>query len=245
MQASSVAAVVLTCCSHTLSGRCSVRSRGRHEHVPLQPLRFQDKFFFWAGKVVHFGLTIGVPVYFHGWSALLYFYLPTELCGGFSLASVFAVSHNAEVTAYNLPRDMVSVQAALRTGCMRVESARRRRACVAPTHCLLRVPPNSLQDWAETQIRTSCNWGPNSKLWLYAVGGLNFQIEHHLFPGVAHIHYPAISKIVKRVCAKRDIPYGEYNKFRSLYASHLKTLYKLGHYDSLEQADAAAAKKGN
>lgn len=204
--------------------------------MPLQPLRFQDKFFFWAGKVVHFGLTIGVPVYFHGWSALLFFYLPTELCGGFFLASVFAVSHNAEVTAYNLPRNMVrACGVTVCEPCLRHSGGGK----------LTGPMPSLKQDWAETQIRTSCNWGPNSKFWLYAVGGLNFQIEHHLFPGVAHIHYPAISKIVKRVCAKRDIPYGEFNKFRSLYASHLKTLYKLGHYDSLEQADAAAAKKAN
>jgi len=172
--------------------------------VRLQPLRFQDKFFFWAGKLVHFGLTLGVPLYYHGLAGLVFFYLPTELVGGFFLASVFAVSHNSEVTAYNLPRDM---------------------------------------DWAEMQIRTSCNWGPKSSMWLYMVGGLNFQIEHHLFPGVAHIHYPAISKIVKRVCAKHDIPYGEFEHFRTLYKSHLSTLYKLGHYKNLAAADSAEGKK--
>jgi fatty acid desaturase (delta-4 desaturase) len=84
-------------------------------------------------------------------------------------------------------------------------------------------------DWAETQIRTSCNWSPHSTFWWLVSGGLNFQIEHHLFPGVCHVHYPAIHKIVKATCEEFELPYNSYDTYFAIYKSHLTTLYLLGH----------------
>ena len=104
------------------------------------------------------------------------------------------------------------------------------------------VPENVQKNWFEYGVQHTqdvCGGPCVNWMMLYE----NFQIEHHLFPGVAHIHYPAISKIVKRVCAKHDIPYGEFEHFRTLYKSHLSTLYKLGHYKNLAAADSAEGKK--
>lgn len=87
------------------------------------------------------------------------------------------------------------------------------------------------KEWAEMQILTSANWSPDSAFWLNAVGGLNFQIEHHLFPSVAHIHYPALARIVKQVCKEHNVPYNSHDSFGSLLMSHVRALYRLGHND--------------
>jgi len=83
-------------------------------------------------------------------------------------------------------------------------------------------------DWLEIQIRTSANWSVNSTMWWLTSGGLNYQIEHHLFPGVSHVHYPAISKIVQQFCSEHKIPYNSYPTFTSIYLDHINTLNKLG-----------------
>ena len=62
--------------------------------------------------------------------------------------------------------------------------------------------------------------------WL--VGGLNFQIEHHLFPKISHAHYPAISKIVKSVCSEYNIKYNEYKTTLQAVAAHVKFLKQMG-----------------
>lgn len=53
-------------------------------------------------------------------------------------------------------------------------------------------------EWAIHQLKTTANFATGNKLISWLVGGLNFQVEHHLFPRVSHVHYPAISKIIKK-----------------------------------------------
>jgi acyl-lipid (7-3)-desaturase (Delta-4 desaturase) len=67
------------------------------------------------------------------------------------------------------------------------------------------MPKKAQKDWAEWQIRTSASWGES--IWSFLSGGLNLQIEHHLFPGMAHNLYPKIVPIVKEECAKAGVPY--------------------------------------
>ena len=55
-------------------------------------------------------------------------------------------------------------------------------------------PQKIEEEWAIHQVRTTANFAPRNKLISWFVGGLNFQIEHHLFPKVSHVHYPAISR---------------------------------------------------
>jgi linoleoyl-CoA desaturase len=87
----------------------------------------------------------------------------------------------------------------------------------------------TIQDaWAIHQLRTTSNFSMNSKLVSWFVGGLNFQIEHHLFPKVSHVHYPAISKIVQRVAADYGVKYNNIPTFGSAVASHFKTMKLFG-----------------
>ena len=83
-------------------------------------------------------------------------------------------------------------------------------------------------EWAIHQLKTTANFAPRSKFISWFVGGLNFQVEHHLFPKISHIHYPAISKIVKQACREFDIPYLEYPRMRQAIASHVSFLKQMG-----------------
>lgn len=88
---------------------------------------------------------------------------------------------------------------------------------------------NRLDDeWAIHQIKTTANFATDNKLVCWFVGGLNFQIEHHLFPKVSHIHYPQISKIIRQACQEYGITYIEYPKVRMAVASHVNFLREMG-----------------
>ena len=82
-------------------------------------------------------------------------------------------------------------------------------------------------EWAVHQLKTTANFATRNKLISWWVGGLNFQVEHHLFPRVSHVHYPAISKIIKKACQDFGIPYIEYPKMRVALASHISHLRNL------------------
>jgi len=82
--------------------------------------------------------------------------------------------------------------------------------------------------WAEHQVRTTANFAPGRRLLTWYLGGLNYQIEHHLFPKVCHVHYPAISPIVAATCRDFDIPYQSHPTVREAVASHVRWLRELG-----------------
>lgn len=83
-------------------------------------------------------------------------------------------------------------------------------------------------DWATHQLMTTVDFGRENRLLSWYIGGLNFQIEHHLFPGVSHIHYPAISKIVEHTCEEYGIPYAVQPSFFGGIRSHFRHLRTLG-----------------
>ena len=82
--------------------------------------------------------------------------------------------------------------------------------------------------WAEYQLKTTSNFAMNNVVVSWFVGGLNFQIEHHLFPKVSHIHYPAISKIVMEKCKEFNMPYNKYDGMWEAVLSHFRTMRELG-----------------
>lgn len=82
--------------------------------------------------------------------------------------------------------------------------------------------------WAEHQLRTTANFAMGNKVISWFVGGLNFQIEHHLFPRVSHVHYPAISKILMQKCKEFNLPYNKYDTMTEALISHFKVMKMLG-----------------
>lgn len=83
-------------------------------------------------------------------------------------------------------------------------------------------------NWLVHQIETSCNFATGSRSFSWFVGGLNYQIEHHLFPNICHIHYPAVSKILKETVKEYDIPYRHYTTFWDAIKAHGVMLKQLG-----------------
>jgi len=83
-------------------------------------------------------------------------------------------------------------------------------------------------EWAIHQVMTTANFSPRSPVISWLVGGLNYQIEHHLFPRVSHIHYPAISKLVQAECAAFDLPYNSLPTFKAAVISHFRFIRMLG-----------------
>jgi linoleoyl-CoA desaturase len=83
-------------------------------------------------------------------------------------------------------------------------------------------------EWAIHQLKTTANFAPKNKFISWMVGGLNFQIEHHLFPKVSHIHYDKIRNIVKQACAEYGVPYIEYPKMSHAVVSHVNFLKQMG-----------------
>lgn len=83
-------------------------------------------------------------------------------------------------------------------------------------------------NWAIHQLRTTSNFANGSRIFSWFVGGLNYQIEHHLFPQVCHVHYRNLSPIVKATAKEFNIPYHEHKTFAGAVISHFTLLYKLG-----------------
>ncbi len=83
-------------------------------------------------------------------------------------------------------------------------------------------------EWAIHQVETTADFAPENRLAAWYLGGLNFQIEHHLFPEICHMHYPQISKVVKETCRDFSIAYVSYPTVRSAIAGHYRFLRTLG-----------------
>jgi linoleoyl-CoA desaturase len=82
--------------------------------------------------------------------------------------------------------------------------------------------------WAVHQLQTTANFSRRSALANFLCGGLNLQIEHHLFPKVCHIHYAAISDIVAQTAREHNLPYLENKNFFTALQSHYRLLRQLG-----------------
>ena len=83
-------------------------------------------------------------------------------------------------------------------------------------------------NWAIHQMETTCNFSTKNKFLTWYCGGLNHQVEHHLFPTICHVHYDKISKIVKETAQEYGVPYHDYSNFGIAFASHISALKKFG-----------------
>jgi len=86
--------------------------------------------------------------------------------------------------------------------------------------------------WAVHEMLTTSNFANGNSLLSWYVGGLNYQIEHHLFPRVCSVHYPALSGVVREVARRHGIPYNEHRTLGQAVASHYRTLKRLGRVGS-------------
>ena len=82
--------------------------------------------------------------------------------------------------------------------------------------------------WAIHQVQTTADFARTSRVLTFLLGGLNFQIEHHLMPQVCHVHYPALSPIVEGVCKEYGVRFSSHPTFWAGVVSHYKWLRKMG-----------------
>jgi linoleoyl-CoA desaturase len=82
--------------------------------------------------------------------------------------------------------------------------------------------------WAIHQVETSVDFARHSRVAAWLLGGLNFQIEHHLFPRICHVNYPAISKVVEETCREYGVKYSEHESVWAGVVSHFRWLQRMG-----------------
>src|SRR5690606_6079574 len=84
------------------------------------------------------------------------------------------------------------------------------------------------KEWAVHQLATTAKFATQSKIADWFLGGLNVQVEHHLFPSISHVHYPQINKLVKETCQEFNVAYLEHKTMGKAFLSHILHIKKLG-----------------
>ena len=82
--------------------------------------------------------------------------------------------------------------------------------------------------WAVHQVETTVDYARRSWVFAWLLGGLNFQIEHHLFPRICHVNYPAISGLVEETCREYGVRYAEHESILAGLLSHFRWLRQMG-----------------
>jgi linoleoyl-CoA desaturase len=97
-------------------------------------------------------------------------------------------------------------------------------------------------DWAVHQVSTTVDFARHNRLLGWYLGGLNFQVEHHLFPKVCHVHYRALSEIVEETCATHGVRYRAQPTFRAAIVANMRWLRQMGQPTRVGQAHRSRAR---
>ena len=160
--------------------------------------RGNDLLVFIAGKVLFFSLAFVIPMLLHPWWAVLAVYGIAAFVSGVVLSVVFQLAHCVEEADFPVPLTAAD-------GSQRMEA-----------------------DWALHQVQTTVDFARRNRVLSWFLGGLNFQIEHHLLSKICHVHYPALSKIVEEVCHEFGVRYAAHKTFWSALASHARWITLMG-----------------
>jgi linoleoyl-CoA desaturase len=182
---------------------------GRHR-IP-RPRR-KDLAIFIAGKVVFFTWVFAIPLLFHPFLVVLFYYSVAVLVLGTVLSMIFLLPHCVGQADFPLP----------------VNNTRRME-----------------KPWAVHQAEVTLDFAQSNRAATWFLGGLNYHLEHHLFPTICHVNYPAISKIVWETCREFRVPYGVHHSFLYGLASHYRWLKQMGMPGKGTSMEAAAQKKGD
>lgn len=158
-------------------------------------------FEFWLSKLVYLGIFLFLPGLIFGFKVALIGYVCMAVFTGITITVVFQLAHVVDGITFVTDK---------------IDSKEPLEAIIVQ------------DDWATHQIKTTSNFSTKSKFLTWALGGLNFQVEHHLFPKISHVHYPKINEIVKRTCADFNVPYQEIPSLFKAVKSHLHHLKVVG-----------------
>ncbi len=84
------------------------------------------------------------------------------------------------------------------------------------------------RSWAEHQLATTVDFSPRNRLLAWYLGGLNYQVEHHLFPRVSHVHYRGLQPVIRGVCVEAGVKHLCASSFPRALFSHLHFLHRMG-----------------
>ncbi len=169
--------------------------------VNLQPLpkfTVYEHFTFWVSKIIYLLIYLVYPATLFGWGSAFLLFFVLHASLGILLSLVFQMAHAVDGIHFE-----------------NVEVYDR------PVEKI----PN---EWAIHQIMTTSNFATRSWLATWFMGGLNFQVEHHLFPNISHVHYPEVNKILKGLCNEFNVKYNEVPTFWQSIQSHIRWMRKMG-----------------
>ncbi|HEX4054935.1 MAG TPA: acyl-CoA desaturase [Tepidisphaeraceae bacterium] len=158
----------------------------------------KDLVVFIAGKVCFFSLAFVIPMLLHPWWAVLSVYAIAAFVSGVVLSVVFQLAHCVGEAEFPVP----TVEEG---GAQRIQT-----------------------EWAVHQVQTTVDFARGNPVLCWFLGGLNFQIEHHLFHKICHVHYPALSKVVEEACREFGVQYNSHKSFFSAVSSHFHWLVEMG-----------------
>ena len=154
---------------------------------------------FIAGKAVFLSMVFVVPMLLlHTVWPVVGIYLIASFVSGVTMSVVFQLAHVVEEADFPVP------------------------TATGPGAVTMGVP------WAEHQVQTTVDFARGNWLLCYFLGGLNFQVEHHLFHKICHVHYPALSKLVEQACEEFGIQYNAHRSFWAAVGSHARHLADMG-----------------
>ena len=172
---------------------------GRLGHHKLPRPKGRQLVEFIAGKAVFLCMVFVLPMLLlHTVWPVIGVYLIAAFVSGVTMSVVFQLAHVVEEAQFPVP------------------------VADGPGHVHIERP------WAEHQIETTVDFARGNWLLCYFLGGLNFQVEHHLFHKICHVHYPALSKVVEDACKEFGIQYNAHKSFWAAVASHGRHLAELG-----------------
>jgi linoleoyl-CoA desaturase len=158
----------------------------------------RDLAVFICGKVCFFSMAFVIPMLFHPVLAVLAVYAIAAFVSGVVLSVVFQLAHCVEEADFPTP---------------------------------VPAPPNGEKidnEWAIHQVQTTVDFSRANPVLRWFLGGLNFQIEHHLFSRICHVHYAQLSKVVEEVCREFGVRYATHKTFWGALASHYRFLVEMG-----------------
>jgi len=162
--------------------------------------RGTDLLVFIAGKIAFFSMAFAIPMLLHPWWAVVGTYALAAFVSGVTLSIVFQLAHVVEEAQFPAPQP----------------AGDGRGGQIMET------------DWAVHQVQTTVDFARRNRVLSWFLGGLNFQIEHHLLSRICHVHYPALSKIVEELCHEFGIRYAAHRTFWSALASHARWVSAMG-----------------
>jgi linoleoyl-CoA desaturase len=174
-------------------------ARGRIGEKKIPRPKGMDLVVFIGGKVIFFSLAFVVPMLLHPWWAVLATYAMAAFTSGVVLSIVFQLAHCVEGAQFPQP----------------VEQGAGQRSMMET-------------EWAIHQVQTTVNFSRRNPVLSWFLGGLNFQIEHHLFHKISHVHYPALSRVVEETCREYGVSYKAHRSVFSAVRSHYRWLVLMG-----------------